>query len=72
MTSSQARPSRTALGYALTFLSMQSFYASSFLDHKIPAVNERPLSPHPIRITKIAANGDPDVNIVLEKPWDGK
>lgn len=40
-------------------------------DHKIAAVNERPLSPHPIRITKIAANEDPDVNIVLEKPWDG-
>ncbi|XP_032947510.1 protein moonraker isoform X3 [Rhinolophus ferrumequinum] len=40
-------------------------------DHKIPAVNERPLSPHPIRITKVAANEDPNVNIVLEKPWDG-
>lgn len=72
MTSSQVRASRTALRYTLTFLYIQSFYASSFLDHKIAAVNERPLSPHPIRITKIAANEDPDVTIVLEKPWDGK
>ncbi|XP_044104780.1 protein moonraker isoform X1 [Neovison vison] len=33
-----------------------------------PAVSERPLSPHPIRITKIPACRDPDVNIVLEEP----
>ncbi|XP_045840399.1 protein moonraker [Meles meles] len=33
-----------------------------------PAVSERPLSPHPIRITKTPARRDPDVNIVLEQP----
>ncbi|XP_032175462.1 protein moonraker isoform X1 [Mustela erminea] len=33
-----------------------------------PAVSERPLSPHPIRITKTPARRDPDVNIVLEEP----
>uniref|UniRef100_A0A8C3YVZ6 KIAA0753 n=1 Tax=Catagonus wagneri TaxID=51154 RepID=A0A8C3YVZ6_9CETA len=37
-------------------------------DQKIPAVSERPLSPHPIRITKAAARKDPDVNIMLERP----
>uniref|UniRef100_A0A8D1WQV0 Membrane-associated phosphatidylinositol transfer protein 3 n=1 Tax=Sus scrofa TaxID=9823 RepID=A0A8D1WQV0_PIG len=37
-------------------------------DQNIPAVSERPLSPHPIRITKTAARKDPDVNIVLERP----
>ncbi|XP_027373071.1 protein moonraker isoform X2 [Bos indicus x Bos taurus] len=40
-------------------------------DHKFPAVSERPLSPHPIRITKTAARKDPDVNIVLEGPCNG-
>ncbi|XP_070417078.1 protein moonraker isoform X10 [Equus przewalskii] len=39
-------------------------------DQKIPAVTERPLSPHPIRITKTAARKDPEVNIVLERPWN--
>ncbi|XP_014645136.1 PREDICTED: protein moonraker isoform X1 [Ceratotherium simum simum] len=39
-------------------------------DQKIPAVSERPLSPHPIRITKTAAHKAPDVNIVLERPWN--
>ncbi|XP_046532557.1 protein moonraker isoform X1 [Equus quagga] len=39
-------------------------------DQKIPAVSERPLSPHPIRITKTAARKDPEVNIVLERPWN--
>ncbi|XP_047563515.1 protein moonraker isoform X1 [Lutra lutra] len=33
-----------------------------------PAVSERPLSPHPIRITKTPARRDHDVNIVLEEP----
>ncbi|XP_055432812.1 protein moonraker isoform X4 [Bubalus kerabau] len=40
-------------------------------DQKFPAVSERPLSPHPIRITKTAARKDPDVNIVLEGPCNG-
>ncbi|XP_017919938.1 PREDICTED: protein moonraker isoform X2 [Capra hircus] len=40
-------------------------------DQKFPAVSERPLSPHPIRITKTAARKDPDVNIVLEGPCSG-
>ncbi|XP_059988810.1 protein moonraker isoform X2 [Lagenorhynchus albirostris] len=40
-------------------------------DQKIPAVSERHLSPHPIRITKTAARKDPDVNIVLERPCNG-
>ncbi|KAB1265084.1 Protein moonraker [Camelus dromedarius] len=41
------------------------------LDREVPAVSERPLSPHPIRITKTAARKDPDVNIVLERPCNG-
>ncbi|XP_033279031.2 protein moonraker isoform X1 [Orcinus orca] len=40
-------------------------------DQKIPAVSERRVSPHPIRITKTAARKDPDVNIVLERPCNG-
>nr|XP_010982237.1 protein moonraker [Camelus dromedarius]XP_010982238.1 protein moonraker [Camelus dromedarius]XP_031323748.1 protein moonraker [Camelus dromedarius] len=40
-------------------------------DREVPAVSERPLSPHPIRITKTAARKDPDVNIVLERPCNG-
>ncbi|XP_010845747.1 PREDICTED: uncharacterized protein KIAA0753 homolog isoform X2 [Bison bison bison] len=40
-------------------------------DHRFPAVSERPLSPHPIRITKTAARKDPDVNIMLEGPCNG-
>lgn len=40
-------------------------------DQKVPAVSERPLSPHPIRITKTVASKDRDVNIVLERPWNG-
>lgn len=50
---------------------MQSFYASPFLDQKIPAVSESLLSPPPIRITKTAARKDPAVNILLEKPCNG-
>lgn len=40
-------------------------------DQALPAVSERPLSPHPIRITKTAAGRDSEVNIVLERPWNG-
>ncbi|XP_036982641.2 protein moonraker isoform X1 [Artibeus jamaicensis] len=40
-------------------------------DQRLPAVSERPLSPHPIRITETAAGRDSDVNIVLERPWNG-
>ncbi|XP_075417265.1 protein moonraker isoform X1 [Tenrec ecaudatus] len=40
-------------------------------DQKAPALTERPLPPHPIRITKTAARRDPDVNIVLERPLNG-
>lgn len=63
--------SRTALMSTPAFLYIQSFYTSPFLDHKFPAVSERPLSPHPIRITKTVARKDPDVNIVLEGPCNG-
>ncbi|XP_027980685.1 protein moonraker isoform X9 [Eumetopias jubatus] len=41
------------------------------MEHTLPAVSERPLSPHPIRITKTPARKDPDVNIVLERPRNG-
>uniref|UniRef100_A0A8C6QQM8 RIKEN cDNA 4933427D14 gene n=1 Tax=Nannospalax galili TaxID=1026970 RepID=A0A8C6QQM8_NANGA len=37
-------------------------------DQKIPAGSERPLAPHPIKITKTAALKDPVVNILLERP----
>lgn len=37
-------------------------------DQNIPAVSERPLAPHPIKITKTATPKDPDVNILLERP----
>lgn len=40
-------------------------------DQKAPAINERPVSPHPIRITKTAAGKDSAVTIVLERPRDG-
>ncbi|XP_036885492.1 protein moonraker isoform X2 [Sturnira hondurensis] len=40
-------------------------------DQRLPAVGERPLAPHPIRITRTAAGRDSDVNIVLERPWNG-
>ncbi|XP_050018806.1 protein moonraker isoform X1 [Alexandromys fortis] len=33
-----------------------------------PTVSERPLAPHPIKITKTATPKDPAVNIVLERP----
>ncbi|CAK6437808.1 unnamed protein product [Pipistrellus nathusii] len=39
-------------------------------DQKLAAVGEGPLSPHPIRITKTVASKDPDVHIVLERPWN--
>ncbi|EPQ03151.1 Putative protein KIAA0753 [Myotis brandtii] len=40
-------------------------------DQKLAAVSEGPLSPHPIRITKTVASKDPDVHIMLERPWNG-
>ncbi|XP_007935698.1 protein moonraker [Orycteropus afer afer] len=40
-------------------------------DHEVVAVTERPLPPHPIQITKTAPYKDPDVNIVVERPWNG-
>ncbi|XP_034503187.1 protein moonraker isoform X4 [Ailuropoda melanoleuca] len=40
-------------------------------EQTLPAVSERPLSPHPIRITKTSALKDPDVSIVLERPQNG-
>ncbi|KAM8817826.1 protein moonraker isoform 2-T2 [Rhynchonycteris naso] len=40
-------------------------------DQKVPAVSERPLAPHPIRITKTVASKDPDVNILLQRPRNG-
>ncbi|XP_030044358.1 protein moonraker-like, partial [Microcaecilia unicolor] len=32
------------------------------------AIDRRPVSPHPIRITKTVEHKDPNVSIVLEKP----
>uniref|UniRef100_A0A452UAF5 KIAA0753 ortholog n=1 Tax=Ursus maritimus TaxID=29073 RepID=A0A452UAF5_URSMA len=40
-------------------------------EQTLPAVSERPLSPHPIRITKTSARKDRDVSIVLERPRNG-
>nr|XP_025861014.1 protein moonraker isoform X2 [Vulpes vulpes] len=40
-------------------------------EQTLAAVSERPLSPHPIRITKTPARKNPDVNIVLERPQTG-
>lgn len=40
-------------------------------DQKLAAVIEGPLSPHPIRITKTVASKDPEVHIMLERPWNG-
>ncbi|KAM5274356.1 protein moonraker [Ctenodactylus gundi] len=37
-------------------------------DQKTSAVSERPLPPHPIKITKTTAPKDPAVNILLERP----
>ncbi|XP_004685173.1 PREDICTED: uncharacterized protein KIAA0753 homolog isoform X2 [Condylura cristata] len=40
-------------------------------DQKNPAINEKPLPPHPIKITKTAARQEPDVSIMLERPRNG-
>ncbi|XP_006165202.1 protein moonraker isoform X2 [Tupaia chinensis] len=40
-------------------------------DQKITSASKRPLSPHPIRITKAVARKDPAVNIMLERPCNG-
>nr|XP_030859065.2 protein moonraker isoform X4 [Gorilla gorilla gorilla]XP_055223278.1 protein moonraker isoform X4 [Gorilla gorilla gorilla] len=40
-------------------------------DQKISAISEKPLSPHPIRITKTVDLKDPAVNIMLERPCNG-
>ncbi|XP_054174017.1 protein moonraker isoform X5 [Homo sapiens] len=40
-------------------------------DQKISAISEKPLSPHPIRITKTVDRKDPAVNIMLERPCNG-
>ncbi|XP_051023263.1 protein moonraker [Acomys russatus] len=37
-------------------------------DQTTPAVSERPLAPHPIKVTKTATPKDPAVNILLERP----
>ncbi|XP_059127096.1 protein moonraker isoform X2 [Peromyscus eremicus] len=37
-------------------------------DQNNPAVSERPLAPHPIKITKTATPKDPAVKILLERP----
>ncbi|XP_006899864.1 PREDICTED: uncharacterized protein KIAA0753 homolog [Elephantulus edwardii] len=39
-------------------------------DQKDQTMSERPLSPHPITITKMADHKSPTVNIVLERPWN--
>ncbi|XP_040856464.1 protein moonraker isoform X2 [Ochotona curzoniae] len=40
-------------------------------DQKVSAVNERPLAPHPIKITKTVTRKDGAVNILLERPCNG-
>nr|XP_051681293.1 protein moonraker isoform X3 [Oryctolagus cuniculus] len=40
-------------------------------DQKVPAVNERPLAPQPIKITKTVAHKEGTVNIMLERPCNG-
>lgn len=50
-----------------TFLTSVILYLS-FLGQNNPAVSERPLAPHPIKITKAATPKDPAVNILLERP----
>lgn len=44
----------------------------SFLDQNNPAVSERPLAPHPIKITKTVTPKDPAVKILLERPCNAK
>lgn len=72
VTSSRAVGHGDSLVCTLTLLYKKSFDASPFLDQKLAAVGEGPLSPHPIRITKTVASKDPDVHIVLERPWNDK
>lgn len=72
VTSHRWLATETALVCTLTLLYTKSFDASPFLDQKLAAVSEGPLSPHPIRITKTVASKDPDVHIMLERPWNGK
>ncbi|XP_030151226.1 protein moonraker isoform X2 [Lynx canadensis] len=40
-------------------------------EQTLPAVGERPLSPHPVGTTKSPARKDPGASIVLERPRDG-
>ncbi|XP_051681293.2 protein moonraker isoform X4 [Oryctolagus cuniculus] len=40
-------------------------------DQKVSAVNERPLAPQPIKITKTVAHKEGTVNIMLERPCNG-
>ncbi|XP_019672589.2 protein moonraker isoform X4 [Felis catus] len=40
-------------------------------EQTLPAVGERPLSPHPVGTTKSPARKDPGTSIVLERPRDG-
>lgn len=40
------------------------------IDQNIPAVSEKLLPPHPIRLTKTTTQKDPEVNIMLERPWN--
>ncbi|XP_029468255.1 protein moonraker isoform X6 [Rhinatrema bivittatum] len=36
------------------------------------SIDKRPVSPHPIRITKTVGHKDPEVSIVLERPLEGE
>ncbi|XP_045343260.1 protein moonraker isoform X3 [Leopardus geoffroyi] len=40
-------------------------------EQTLPAVGERPLSPHPVGTTKSSARKDPGASIVLERPRNG-
>ncbi|OCT91567.1 protein moonraker [Xenopus laevis] len=47
------------------------FWAQEEKERASAAIDKRPLSPHPIRITKPAGQRDPVVDILLEEPLEG-
>ncbi|NXX93392.1 MOONR protein, partial [Centropus bengalensis] len=40
-------------------------------ENQMASIAERPMSPHPIQITKLIGRTEPEVDILLEKPLDG-
>ncbi|XP_071994320.1 protein moonraker [Engystomops pustulosus] len=47
------------------------FWAEEEKERNYTVVGERPLSPHPIRITKPVGRREPEVDILLEEPYEG-